>query len=413
MPISMTPVALVILVAIVLSGILEIYLERRQLAAVAAHKNDVPAAFVEALPLAEHRRAADYTLARTRLSIVQKAFDTLVAVVWLGVFLAPAYALVSHFIPAGLTRAVAIVFVIAAVGYVLDLPFVLLRTFRIEVEFGFNRTSLPMFVVDQLKGLALQLVLALPLLYGFFAIQRAIPGLWWLFAWAGFMIVMLAMTIIYPTFIAPLFNKFTPLPEGALKTRVEALLEKCGFQSKGLFVMDASKRSTHGNAYFTGFGKAKRIVFFDTLLQNHSEDEVLSILAHELGHFKYGHVRERIAEAGVLTFIGFAVLGWAFAGGLATAFGLPQDAGLVVVIVMFAMGPFAHLLSPLTNFLSRRAEFQADRFAKSQMGPGPMVAALTRLSRDNLSTLTPDPLYALFYYSHPPIPERIAHLEAA
>ncbi|MGH6680703.1 MAG: M48 family metalloprotease, partial [Bradyrhizobium sp.] len=174
-----------------------------------------------------------------------------------------------------------------------------------------------------------------------------------------------------------------------------------------------SKRSTHGNAYFSGLGKAKRIVFFDTLLQKHDEPEILSILAHELGHFKFGHIREKLVESAVLTFIVFAVLAWAFAGGLAQAFGLPADPGLVLVIVLFAMGPFAQLLSPLTNFLSRRAEFQADGFAKGMFGSQPMISALTKLSRDNLATLTPDRLYALFYYSHPPVPERIAHLESA
>ncbi len=410
----MTLIATIIFAAIILSGLLEIYLERRQLAAVAAHRNQVPAAFQSELTIEEHRRAADYTLARTRLTLAQKSFDTIVTLLWLAVFLAPAYALVARFIGPGLSRSVAIVVCIAAVGYVLDLPFTLVRTFRLEAEFGFNRMTPGMFVVDQLKAAALQLILAVPLLYGFFALERAIPGFWWFLGWAGFMIVMLAMMVIYPSFIAPLFNKFTPMPETPLKTHIEALVGKCGFESKGLFVMDASKRSTHGNAYFSGLGKAKRIVFFDTLLQKHSEDEILSILAHELGHYKYGHVRERIIEAAVLAFLAFAILGWAFGtGALAKAFGLPHDPGLILVIVLFAIGPVAHLLSPLTNFLSRRAEFQADGFAKSMLGRQPMISALTKLSRDNLATLTPDRLYALFYYSHPPIPERIAHLETA
>ena len=245
---------------------------------------------------------------------------------WLAVCLAPAYALVVRWIGPGLSRSVAIVLFIAAVGYVLDLPFTLVGTFRIEARYGFNRMTLGTFVVDQLKAAALQLQLGSPLLYGFFALERAIPGFWWLLGWVGFMIVMLAMMLIYPSVIAPLFNKFTPMPETPLKTHIEALLGKCGFESKGLFVMDASKRSTHGNAYFTGFGKAKRIVFFDTLLQKHSEDEILSILAHELGHYKYGHIRERIIEAAVLALLTLAILGLGLPGALlATAFGLPQD----------------------------------------------------------------------------------------
>lgn len=400
--------------AIILSGLLELYLERRQLAAVAAHRDRVPTAFAHQLSLDEHRRAADYTAARTKLSMVQKGFDTVIALLWLAVLLKPVYALLSHAIAQGLLRSVILVLVVGAVGFLLDLPFAVLRSFWLEAKFGFNRMTPGMFVRDQIKGVALQFCLAVPLLFAFFALAQSIPNIWWLLAWAGFMILMLAMTIIYPTFIAPLFNKFTPMPESPLKTRIEALLTRCGFTSGGLFVMDASKRSTHGNAYFSGFGKAKRIVFFDTLLEKHSEEEILSVLAHELGHFKYGHVRERIIEAGALSLVAFAILGWAFsAGALATVFGLPNDPGLVLVIVLMAMGPFGHLLSPLTNFLSRRAEFQADGFAKSMVGPQPMITALTRLSRDNLATLTPDPLYTLFYYSHPPIPERIAHLEAA
>jgi STE24 endopeptidase len=410
----MTPIAFFIFAAIILSGLLEAYLERRQLATVAANKDHVPAAFAGQLTLEEHRRAADYTLARTRLSLIEKGFGTIVTLLWFLVLLAPVDALVSAVIGPGLTRSVAIVLLVAAVGYVIDLPFTLYRTFRLEAAFGFNRTTPGMFAVDQLKGVALQLALGIPLLYAFFAIERTIPFYWWLIGWAGFMALMLAMIVIYPTFIAPLFNKFTPMPETPLKGQIEALLAKCGFESRGLFVMDASKRSTHGNAYFSGLGKAKRIVFFDTLLQKHSDDEILSILAHELGHFKFGHIRERVLEVGVLAFIAFAILGWAFGRPtLTAAFGLPFDPGIVLVIVMFAIGPFAQLLSPVTNFLSRRAEFQADGFAKSICGAGPMVTALTKLSRDNLATLTPDRLYAIFYYSHPPIPERIAHLETA
>ncbi len=409
----MTLIVAVVFSAIILSGLLDISLERRQLVSVAAHRDRVPAAFVGQLDPEEHRRAADYTVARTRLTMAEKVFGTVVAVLWLAVFLAPAYDLVARIVAPGLSRSVAIVVFIMAIGYLLELPFTLIRTFWLEAQFGFNRMTPGMFAVDQVKGAALQLVVAVPLLYGFFALEHAIPDIWWLLGWVGFMLVMLAMLIIYPTFIAPLFNKFTPMPDTPLKAHIEALLAKCGFESKGLFVMDASKRSSHGNAYFSGFGKAKRIVFFDTLLQKHDEEEILAILAHELGHYKFGHIKQRIIQAAVLTFLGFAVLHWAFAGGLAKAFGLPEDPGLILVIVLLAMAPIGHLLSPLTNFLSRRAEFQADGFAKSMLGERPMISALTRLSRDNLATLTPDWLYTLFYYSHPPIPERIAHLQSA
>ncbi|MGC2141947.1 MAG: M48 family metallopeptidase [Methylovirgula sp.] len=403
--------ASVIFAAILLSGALDLYLERRQAQAVTAHREQVPAAFAAQVGVEEHRRAADYTLARTRLAMAETLFDTGLAVVALALVLAPVYAAVAGLVPPGLSRSVALVVAVGAIAYLLHLPFALFRTFRLEARFGFNRTTPMLFLLDQLKGMALQLALAVPLLYGFFALQRALPNYWWILAWGGLMAVMIAMIVIYPAFIAPLFNKFTPMAEGPMKISIEALLRKCGFESKGLFVIDASKRSAHGNAYFSGFGKAKRIVFFDTLLEKHSGDEILSVLAHELGHYKFGHVYLRIVETAILAWLAFIVLHWAFAAGtLPRAFGLPGDPGLVLMIVLIALGPVSHLISPLTNFLSRRAEFQADDFAKSMVGGEPMIAALTKLSRDNLATLTPDRLYAAFNYSHPPVPERIAHL---
>jgi STE24 endopeptidase len=410
----MNLLALVIFSAIILSGALDIYLERRQAQAVLAHRERVPPAFARDVSLEEHRRAADYTFARTRLAMVQSGFDTALAVLWLALLLGPVSAAVVSIVPAGLSRSVAIVIAVGAISYFFHLPFTLLRTFRLEARFGFNRTTPLLFLLDQAKGIVLQAVLAVPLLYGFFALQRALPDLWWIFAWAGLMVVMIAMIVIYPAFIAPLFNKFTPMAEGPMKAGIEALLKKCGFESNGLFVMDASKRSAHGNAYFSGFGKAKRIVFFDTLLEKHTDDEILSVLAHELGHYKYGHVYLRIVETAILAWLAFMILHWAFATSVVPhAFGLPNEPGIVLTIVAIGLGPISHLVSPLTNFLSRRAEFQADAFAKSIMGGEPMIAALTKLSRDNLATLTPDPLYILFNYSHPPVPERIAHLKGA
>jgi STE24 endopeptidase len=408
----MSLLALVIVAAIVLSGMLGIYLLLRQAATVAANRERVPEGFAGAISGEEHRRAAAYTLARTRLAIVQTASDTMIAVVWLTVLLGPLYALVAQWIAPGLTRSVAVVVLFALIERLLHLPFSIFSTFSLEARFGFNRASLAMFLIDRLKGVALSALLGVPLLYGLFFLLRVLPDVWWLIGWATFMALMIAMTVIYPSVIAPLFNKFTPMPQDQLKTRIETLLAKCGFESKGLYVMDASRRSTHGNAYFTGFGKAKRIVFFDTLLQNHTPDEILSILAHELGHYKLGHIGQRIAEMAVLTFLGFAVLYWAFAAGLAGSFGLSADPGLVLIVILTAVGPVLHLLSPFTSFLSRRAEYQADNFAKGMTGADPMISALTKLSRDNLSTLTPDRLYALFYYSHPPVPLRIARLKA-
>ena len=409
----MNAFALAILAAIVLSGVLGLYLLYRQAAAVAANRERVPAGFAGAISGEDHQRAAAYTLARTRLAMAQTAFDSLIAVVWLMVLLGPLYEGVARWIAPGLSLSVGVVVAFALAERLLQLPFSIFSTFGLEARFGFNRTAPAEFFLDRLKGATLSAVLGVPLLYGLFLLLRLLPGFWWLLGWAAFMVLMIAMTVIYPSFIAPLFNSFTPMPQGPLKTRIEALLAKCGFESKGLYVMDASRRSTHGNAYFTGFGKAKRIVFFDTLLQNHTPEEILSILAHELGHYKLGHIGQRIAETAVFTFLGFAILGWAFAGGLDGAFGLPSDPGVVLIVVLTAFGPVSHLLSPFTSFLSRRAEYQADHFAKAMMGAEPMISALTKLSRDNLSTLTPDKLYALFYYSHPPVPLRIARLKGA
>lgn len=410
----MSLIATAIVAAICLSGLVELYLMRRQAAAVMAHRDRVPEDFVGEVSAEEHRRAADYTLARARLASAETIFDTCVALLWLFVLLAPLYALLAEVIPQGLSRGVAVVVCVAAFGHVLGLPFSIVKTFWLEAKFGFNRTTPLLFLRDQLKGLALRLILGVPLLYGLFFLLRALPDLWWILGFVVTMALVLVMIVAYPTLIAPLFNRFTPLQDESMKARIEALLRQCGFESKGLFVMDASKRSTHGNAYFAGFGKAKQIVFFDTLLATHAPDEILSILAHELGHYKLGHIVQRVAVTAVFTFVAFLVLHWAFAaGGLATAFALPEDPGLVLVVLMIAAGPVLHLLAPLTSALSRRAEFEADAYAKTLLGPDPMIRALTRLSRDNLATLTPDRLYALFYYSHPPVPVRIARLKGA
>jgi STE24 endopeptidase len=407
-------ISVAIVAAIIFSGALGVFLLLRQAAAVAAHRGRVPADFAGQISLEEHQRAAAYTLARTQLAMVRTVFDIALAVLWLTVLLGPFYGLLAQFIGPGISRSIAVVLAFALIERLLHLPFSIFNTFSLEARFGFNRASLATFLRDRIKGAILSLLLGVPLLCGLFWLLRLMPDLWWLAAWAAFIALMIAMSVIYPGLIAPLFNKFTPLPDDALRARVEALLGKCGFEPRGLYIMDASRRSTHGNAYFTGFGKAKRIVFFDTLLQNHTPDEILSILAHELGHYKLGHMGQRIAESAIMAFLGFAVLRWAFAGGgLAGAFGLPADPGLILIVVSTAMGPLLHLLSPLTSFLSRRAEYQADSFAKAMAGSAPMISALTKLARDNLSTLTPDTLYALFYYSHPPVPARIARLSAA
>lgn len=410
----MSSMGVIICVAIALSAALGLYLRMRQVASVAQHREAVPQDFARDVTLDDHHRAADYTIAKTKFSMVETVYDAAISILWLASWMAPLYAATAQSFEPGLTRSVAFVVAVGAVSHVLSLPFSLANAFWLEERFGFNRLTLRTFFVDEIKGALLQLALGLPLLYGMFALLDILPGTWWLVAFVAFMALMIAMTVIYPTFIAPLFNKFTPLDEGSTKSRMEALLAKCGFESKGLYVMDASTRSTHGNAYFSGFGKAKRIVFFDTLLEKHSLDEIESILAHELGHFKFGHVRQMILQAAAIAFIGFAALHWAFGSDtFAGWFGLPKDPGVVLIALLLAKEPIAHLLSPLLSLRSRRAEFEADDFARQMVGKEPMISALTRLTRDNLATLTPDPLYATFYFSHPPVPARVAHLRVA
>jgi STE24 endopeptidase len=410
----MTLAGALVCLAILLSCGLGVYLRMRQIDAVGRHREAVPADFAGQVTIEDHRRAADYTIARTRFGIVHTVVDALLSVAWLALWLGPLYALVAGVTEPGLTRSVVFVCAFTLIGHLLELPFSCLNAFWLEEKFGFNRLTPKTFVLDEVKSLALTAAVAIPALYAMFALLRALPDSWWLLAWAGFMALTLAMTVVYPTVIAPMFNTFTPMADGDAKSRMEALLQKCGFESKGLYVMDASTRSSHGNAYFSGFGKAKRIVFFDTLLEKHTLDEIESILAHELGHFKYGHVRQMILQASIVAFLGFAVLYWAFSTGDFTGwFGLPNDPGLVLVALMMAQEPVAHLLKPVLSWRSRKAEFEADDFARRIVGEEPMISALTRLTRDNLASLTPDPLYARFYFSHPPVPVRVAHLRSA
>lgn len=407
----MSLVAAAVYLAILSSAILGVYLKLRQERAALADRDRLPPQFAASITAEDHCRAADYTAARMRLSIAETLLDAALSVAWLAALLGPLYLSLAHVFAPGLSLSVAVVVAVAVVDHLLRLPFALAETFGLEARFGFNRSTPAMFALDQAKGAALWALFFVPLLYALFFAAQFSPDYWWI---AGFVVsvaLLLAMTVIYPAFIAPIFNKFSPLEDEALKARMEDLLSRCGFQSGGLFVMDASTRSTHGNAYFSGFGKAKRIVFFDTLLRKHTGDEILAILAHELGHYKFGHVRQRILLASTILFIGFAALRLAFAWGLGDAFGLPNDPGVILVIALTAAAPIVHLLSPLANSLSRRAEFEADGFAGSIYGKEPMISALIKLSRDNLSTLTPDRLYALFYYSHPPAPIRIAALE--
>jgi STE24 endopeptidase len=307
----------------------------------------------------------------------------------------------------------------ALISGAIDLPLDLYSTFRVEQRFGFNRTTWRLYLIDLLKGTAVGALIGLPIVALVLWLMQAAGSLWWAWAWAAWMGFNLAVLVLYPTVIAPLFNKFEPLAEGALKVRVQALMARCGFSAKGLFVMDGSRRSAHGNAYFTGFGAAKRVVFFDTLLAKLTPGEVEAVLAHELGHFKHRHVTKRIVSMFALSLLGFALLGWLtsrawFYTGLGVQPNLaaPNDA-LALLLFMLALPVFAFFVSPLFAQLSRRHEFEADAYARAQASGSDLAAALLKLHEDNAATLTPDPLYVRFYYSHPPASERLAALQAA
>ena len=295
----------------------------------------------------------------------------------------------------------------------IGLPLALVSTFGVERRFGFNRTTPGRFVADRIKGAVLGLIVGVPLLYGILWLMRQ-PGPWWLWAWLGLVVLMFAMIEVFPRFIAPLFNKFSPL-EGSLRVRIETLLQRCGFEAAGLFVMDASKRSAHGNAYFSGFGRSKRIVLFDTLIAKNSEAELEAVLAHELGHFKLRHIWSGMARSVVILFaLCFALGVLSHQAWLLPEFGIAhQDDALALIVCIVLLQMADPVLAILSNWISRKHEYQADDFARRMVGAGPMASALVRLSRDNASTLTPDPLYALVNFSHPPVPLRVARLRQA
>ena len=406
----MPPLLLLFIVVSVLATAFELWLRRRQVAYVQRHRNAVPAGFGEVCSPEQHRRAAEYELARQRIGAATEVLSLLTGIAWACIGYAVLYAAAATLVAPGLTRGVVFLLAVGVVSSLLSLPVSVWSTFGVEQRFGFNRTPPGMFVRDRLKGAAVSLLLGVPLLYGVLALMR-VGGLWWLYAWAGLLVLMLAMTEIAPRFIMPLFNRFTPL-DGALRTRVEALLARCGFASSGLFVMDASRRSAHGNAFFSGFGRFKRIVLFDTLLDKHPEAEVEAVLAHELGHYKMRHVLTGMLRSAVILFAGFFVVGWlSRQPWLLPGFGIrAHDDALALIVCVLLVQLVGPLLGVAGNWVSRRHEFQADAFARRMVGAEPMVAALQRLARENSSFLCTDPLYALVNYSHPPVPARVERL---
>jgi STE24 endopeptidase len=399
------------------------WLATRQMRYVAAHRDQVPAAFASTVTLEAHRRGADYTLAKGRFGLLATAFGTLVLLGWtlLGGLDTLNQALLDSVQPrfGDMAYQLALLAAFALIGSALDLPFEVYSIFRIEQRFGFNRMTPKLFVADLLKNAAVGALIGLPLAALILWIMGAAGTLWWLWAWGAWMAFNLVLLVLYPTVIAPLFNKFEPLADTALKERVQALMQRCGFAAKGLFVMDGSRRSAHANAYFTGLGVAKRVVFFDTLLQRLSPGEVEAVLAHELGHFSHRHVQKRMAGIFGFSLLALGLLGWLstqvpFYEGLGVApnIGVPNDA-LALLLFMLALPPFAFFVAPLMAHFSRRHEFEADAYACAQASGQDLANALLKLHEDNAATLTPDPLYVRFYYSHPPASERLAALAQA
>ena len=418
-----TSLSLVFAAALLASLLIKFWLATRQMRHVAAHRDAVPAPFVSTITLAAHQRAADYTLAKSRIGLLNMAFGAIVLLSWtlLGGIDALNIALRDGLQPrfGSMAYQLALLACFAVIGSLLDLPFALYSTFRIEQRFGFNRMTWKMYLADTAKGALVGALVGLPVAALMLWIMGATGSVWWLWAWGAWMAFNLLILVLYPTVIAPLFNKFEPLADESLKARVQALMARCGFAAKGLFVMDGSKRSAHANAYFTGFGAAKRVVFFDTLLNKLTPGEVEAVLAHELGHFKHKHVIKRIVSMFAISLAGLALLGWLstqawfYAGlGVRPSMAEPNDA--VAMLLFLLVTPlFGFFVSPLFAQLSRRHEFEADAYACRQASGDDLAAALLKLHEDNAATLTPDPLYVRFYYSHPPASERLAALSRA
>jgi len=409
--------------ALLLSLALRYWLATRQMRHVAAHRNQVPAAFVGAVTLQAHQKAADYTMAKGRLGLIGMALSAAVLLGWtlLGGLDLLSTTLRDALLPqwGSMAYQLALLAAFTLLGSLIELPLEAYSTFKVEQQFGFNRMTLKLWLLDMVKGAVVGALIGLPIAALILWIMGATGGLWWLWAWGAWVAFNLLLLLVYPTVIAPLFNKFEPLADAGLKTRVQALMQRCGFAAKGLFVMDGSKRSAHANAYFTGLGASKRVVFFDTLLQRLTPGEVEAVLAHELGHFKHKHVLKRMIGIFLFSLAGLALLGWlanqaAFYAGLGVAPNLsaPNDA-LALLLFMLVLPPFLFFFSPLMAHFSRRDEFQADAYACAQADGRDLAQALLKLHEDNATTLTPDPLYARFYYSHPPAAERLAALTSA
>lgn len=407
---------LVFVIFVVFITCLKLYLNKRQAKSIAIHQTNVPGDFKKTVTLEEHQKAANYNLAKIRVANVEDIFSTIILLIFtVGGGIQLINDKLVGFKDNPLTFSVLVIACYTLITTILGLPFGIYSTFGIEQKFGFNNTTVKLFILDLIKSIALSIIIGAPLLYGILWLMNAMGGLWWIWVWAALVMFNLLVLFIYPTFIAPLFNKFTPLEDVDLKGRIDTLLTTCGFKSSGVFVMDGSKRSSHGNAYFTGIGKAKRIVFFDTLLKQLSHDEIIAVLAHELGHFKKKHIVKQMWIMFGMTLLVLYILSLLIDNPkFYNSLGVTTISnGNALLLFSTLVGLFGFFFNPLSSFFSRRNEFEADSYAAKHANKQDLISGLTKLYRDNASTLTPDLLYVKFYYSHPPASVRIKHLESA
>lgn len=418
---SLTSFTLIFVVLLLAQCLTRLWLSSRQVHHVSLHQNQVPAEFAEKISLHSHQRAAQYTIARHLILMVEVIFDAMVllcltllgGLTWINRELSMA-------IESDIGYQVALVLCLLLLTDLLSLPFTIYRTFVLEQKFGFNRMTVKLFILDLFKKFLLVLVIAIPILYSlFYLIEKFYTPHWWVWVWLALCILSMVIMYIVPKFIMPLFNKFTPLDNADIKQRINALAQRADFGLDGLYVMDSSKRSAHGNAFFTGFGKNRRIVFFDTLLNKLTPAEIEAVLAHELGHFKHKHIIKRILISFAMSFVSLAILGflitqaWFYAG-LGVFPGVDRPFfGIAIVLLLLVMPVFTFFMTPISSQLSRKDEFEADRYAVAQTNSDDLISALVKLYNDNAATLTPDPIYSRFYDSHPPASVRIRHLREA
>jgi len=409
------PFTLVFLVFLAATSCVQIWLARRQISYISAHRSAVPDEFTGKISLEAHQKAADYSIANLRLGFIEIMVGIVILLAWtLGGGMALLDDLVRSLLDNPLYMGTAFIIAAIIISTILDIPLSLYKTFVIEEKFGFNKSTPGLFASDQLRQLLLLLVIGIPLALVVLWLMINSGRYWWIYAWLVWTFFTLLMMWAYPVLIAPLFNKFSPLDDKVLRQRIETLLGRCGFTSSGIFVVDGSKRSGHSNAYFSGLGASKRVVFFDTIIELLSHNEIEAVLAHELGHYRHKHIQKGLLVMSFYSLAGFAILGWlANTPWFYTALGVPVPSTHTAIFLFILIIPvFSYFTQPILSYFMRRNEFQADEFASQHADANDLIHALVKLYSENSSTLTPDPVYSSFYYSHPPAPVRVEHLAA-